>query len=213
MKNKVRPLGSFVMGRACHLMGSGMALPWKLIETSNLATGHIAEDMKLGIELALQGTPPRFLSSAYIHSTFMEDSTVIKGQKSRWEHGHMAIMAEELPQLFWQSIRKRQAALIVLVMDLMIPPLAFYFLLISTLLVISGLGAIFFDPFKTMFWVAISGFCALSLSVFIGWIFYGRHLLSVRELFTTPFYALWKLPVYIAFFMKKRSVWKRTDRD
>jgi hypothetical protein len=169
--------------------------------------------MKLGIELTLQGTPPRFLSSAYIHSAFMEDSAVIKGQKSRWEHGHMAIMAEELPQLFWQSIQKRQAALIVLAMDLMIPPLAFYFMLLSALIVVAGLGAIFFDPFKTMFWVAISGFCALSLSVIIGWLFYGRNLLSVRELLTTPLYALWKLPVYIAFFMKKRSVWKRTDRN
>lgn len=212
MKNKVRPMGSFVMGRACHLMGSGMALPWKLISTSNLATGHIAEDMKLGIELTLQGTPPRFLSSAHIYSPFMEDSTVIKGQKTRWEHGHMAIMAEELPQLLWQAIQQRKSALIVLAMDLMIPPIAFYLMLLSALLFIYGLGACFFDQFKPMFWIAMSGFGALSLSVFMGWLFYGRHLLSVRELLTTPLYALWKLPVYIAFFMRKRSGWKRTDR-
>jgi cellulose synthase/poly-beta-1,6-N-acetylglucosamine synthase-like glycosyltransferase len=213
MKNKVRPLGSFNLGQACHLMGTGMALPWQLIESSNLATGHIAEDMKLGIELTLKGKPPRFLSSVYITSPFVEDSSVAKAQKSRWEHGHMAVMAEELPQLLWQAIQKRQAALIVLAMDLMIPPIALYFILLSSLLLLSSLGAWFFHPLKPMAWVAASGFCTLSLSILIGWWFFGRHLLSVRELLTTPLYALWKLPVYIAFFMKKRSGWKRTDRD
>jgi cellulose synthase/poly-beta-1,6-N-acetylglucosamine synthase-like glycosyltransferase len=212
MKNKVRPMGSFVIGHACHLMGSGMAFPWKLIATANLATGHIAEDMKLGIELTLQGRPPHFLSSAQIYSRFLEDSTVIKGQKSRWEHGHMAIMAEELPQLMWQAIKKRRSSLIALAMDLMIPPIAFYFMLLSALLLLSGFGACFFDPLKPIAWVTASGFGALSLSVLIGWWFFGRHILSARELLTTPLYALWKLPVYIAFFMKKRSGWKRTDR-
>jgi cellulose synthase/poly-beta-1,6-N-acetylglucosamine synthase-like glycosyltransferase len=213
MKNKVRPLGSFALGQACHLMGTGMALPWQLIESSNLATGHIAEDMKLGIELTLKGKAPRFLSSVHITSPFLEDSSVVKAQKSRWEHGHMAVMAEELPQLLWQAIQQRQTALIVLAMDLMIPPIAFYFMLLSALLLLSGLGAWFFDPLKPMAWVAASGFCSLSLSILIGWWFFGRHLLNVRELLTTPLYALWKLPVYIAFFMKKRSGWKRTDRD
>jgi len=171
MKNKVRPLGSFAMGRACHLMGSGMALPWKLIAASNLATGHIAEDMKLGIELTLQGSPPRFLSSAQIDSPFLENSTVIKGQKSRWEHGHMAVMAEELPRLLWQAIQQRKAAPIVLAMDLMIPPIAFYVMLLSALMSLSCLGAWFFDSLKPMAWFLASGFGSLSLSVFLGWWF------------------------------------------
>ncbi len=212
MKNQIRPLGSFFIGNACHLMGSGMALPWKIIAESNLATGHIAEDMKLGIELTLQGSAPRFLSTAHTYSPFMEESSVIKGQKSRWEHGHMAVIGEELPKLLWQAIRHRQAALIVLAMDLMIPPLALYFMLLGTLVFISGPAAYFLAPAKPMAWIAMFGFAALSLSVFIAWSVYGRHLLSLRELLTTPLYALWKLPVYIAFSMKKRSGWKRTDR-
>jgi cellulose synthase/poly-beta-1,6-N-acetylglucosamine synthase-like glycosyltransferase len=212
MKNKVRPLGSFVLGRACHLMGSGMAFPWNIISTSNLATGHIAEDMKLGMELSLQGTAPRFLSSAYIYSPFMEDNTVIIGQKSRWEHGHMAVMAEELPQLLWQAIRRRRASLIVLAMDLMIPPVAFYFIMLISCLITSSLAAYYFDSFVPMAIVFMIGFFSLSISVFVGWFFYGRHLLSARELLSSPLYALWKIPVYIAFFMKKRSSWIRTNR-
>ena len=41
VKNKVRPLGSYRLGRACHLMGTGMALPWSLAASARLATGHM----------------------------------------------------------------------------------------------------------------------------------------------------------------------------
>lgn len=212
MKNKVRPLGSFAMGRACHLMGTGMALPWTLMSSAHLATGHIAEDMKLGIELTLQGTPARFLPDVHITSPFVEDPGVAKAQKSRWEHGHLAVMAEELPFMIGQAIRSREPALIVLAMDLMIPPIAFYFMLLCAILLFSISGAWFFDALVPMAWVTTVGFSALALSVFLSWWFFGKHLLSARELLTTPLYALWKLPVYLAFFMKKRSGWKRTDR-
>jgi hypothetical protein len=195
MKNKVRPLGSFALGRACHLMGTGMALPWTLMSSAHLATGHIAEDMKLGIELTLQGKPARFLPDVHITSPFVEDTSVAKAQKSRWEHGHLAVMAEELPLMIGQAIRRREPALIVLAMDLMIPPIAFYFMLLSALLLLSIAGAWFFDGLLPMAWVASAGFSALALSVFMAWWFYGKHLLSARELLATPFYALWKLPV------------------
>ena len=212
MKNKVRPLGSFALGQACHLMGTGMALPWQLIEKCNLATGHIAEDMKLGIELTLQGRPARFLPQVHITSSFVENSGVARAQKSRWEHGHMAVMAEELPRLAWHALKQRKASLIVLLMDLMIPPIAFYFMVLNTLLLLSMTAAWFFELMQPMAIVAATGMGALSLSVLLGWWFFGRHLLSARELLGTPMYALWKLPVYLAFFMKKRSAWNRTDR-
>ena len=51
------------------------------------------------------------------------------------------------------------------------------------------------------------------LAIGLGWWFFGRQLLSARELLTTPLYALWKLPVYVAYFLKKRSGWVRTKRD
>lgn len=212
MKNKVRPLGSFALGHACHLMGTGMALPWNLMDKAHLATGHIAEDMKLGVELTILGKPARFLPDVHITSPFVEDSSVAKAQKSRWEHGHLAVMAEELPLMIGQALRRREPALIVLAMDLMIPPIAFYFMLLSALLVFSISGAWFFEALIPMAWIATLGFIALALSVFLAWWFYGKHLMSAQELLTTPLYALWKLPVYLAFFMKKRSGWKRTDR-
>jgi len=96
MKNLVRPLGSFRLGRACHLMGTGMALPWPLAATAKLATGHVAEDMQLGIELTKAGHPPQFLPDVRVTSTFVQDTGAARAQKSRWEHGHLATLIDEL---------------------------------------------------------------------------------------------------------------------
>jgi hypothetical protein len=213
MKNHVRPRGSFRLGRACHLMGTGMAMPWSLISTADLATGHVAEDMKLGVEMAKIGNAPHFLETVKVSSAFVADSGIAKVQKSRWEHGHLATIAEELPGLLKASILQRNPALIVMAMDLMIPPVALYFLVLAGLT--TGLTAV------AWFWPAAVAASLLStlaagcfgLSIGLAWFFFGRSILSARELFTAPLYALWKVPVYLAYFMKKRTGWVRTKRE
>lgn len=213
MKNLVRPLGSFRLGQACHLMGTGMAFPWPLIAGAELATGHVAEDMKLGVELTKAGHAPRFLVDAQVSSAFVQDTGVAKVQKSRWEHGHLATLAEELPGLLRAALCMRDPALMVLAMDLMIPPVAFYFLLLGALLAVTVLAAWIWPVFGAMAVLTTLGAACFALAIGLAWFFFGRHLLSVGELLSTPLYALWKLPVYVAFFLKKRSSWVRTRRD
>jgi cellulose synthase/poly-beta-1,6-N-acetylglucosamine synthase-like glycosyltransferase len=212
MKNLVRPLGSFRLGRACHLMGTGMALPWRLISTAELATGHIAEDMKLGVELTKAGFAPQFLREVRVTSAFVQDTGVARVQKSRWEHGHLATLAEELPGLLRAALARRDPALVVLAMDLMIPPVAFYFLLLCVVVAASLLAAWAWPVFQAMAALATLGAACFALAIGLGWLFFGRELLAARELLGLPFYALWKLPVYLAFFVGKRSGWVRTKR-
>ena len=212
MKNLVRPLGSFRLGGACHLMGTGMALPWALMASAKLATGHVAEDMKLGIDLAFKGHAAEFSPQARVSSLFPLDASVAKVQKSRWEHGHLAILMEELPRLLSAAIKTRNPSLIVLAMDLLIPPVALYFLILTMGLLTSVVAAMVWPVWQLAAAVATLAAVALFAAVALTWWHFGRHLLSVRELLTTPFYALWKVPVYLAFFLKKRSGWVRTKR-
>jgi cellulose synthase/poly-beta-1,6-N-acetylglucosamine synthase-like glycosyltransferase len=213
MKNLVRPLGSFRLGRACHLMGTGMALPWALISTAELATGHVAEDMKLGVELTRAGFAPQFLPDVRVTSAFVRDAGAARVQKSRWEHGHLATLSAELPRLLSAAVARRDPALLVLAMDLMIPPVAFYFLLLAVLVPGSALAAWFWPPFRSA--AAVAGLGALSfvLAVVVGWFRFARHRFPAREFLSLPLYALWKLPVYVAYFVGKRSSWVRTRRD
>jgi len=213
MKNLVRPLGSYWIGRACHLMGTGMALPWSLMSTAQLATGHITEDMKLGIDLAIAGQAPIFLPQVRVSSAFPTDSGVARVQKSRWEHGHLATLAEELPPLLAATLRSFKPALLVLSLDLLIPPVALYFLVLAVSLVLVVGAALIWPVWLVAAGVVCAAVLMFTLAIGLGWWFFGRQLLSARELFTTPLYALWKLPVYVAYFLKKRSGWVRTKRD
>lgn len=212
VKNLVRPLGAYRLGGACHLMGTGMALPWALMSSAQLATGHLAEDMKLGVDLALSGHPAQFYLDAEVSSAFPEDAQVARVQKSRWEHGHLTTLREELPRLLGAALRSRSAALGVLALDLLIPPLALYVMtlcLAFALAIGASLASSWFIPACV---VLALGALALKWAVLLAWFRHGRHLLSTRELLTTPLYALWKLPVYVTYALRRRSGWVRTKR-
>jgi cellulose synthase/poly-beta-1,6-N-acetylglucosamine synthase-like glycosyltransferase len=212
VKNQVRPMGSFRLGRACHLMGTGMALPWDLASTARLATGHIAEDMKLGVDMAITGRPAQFLIQAQVTSEFPLDAAVARTQKTRWEHGHLQTLYEELPRLLGAFVRRPSLAVLVLAMDLVIPPLALYFVCVVVCVPLLALGTVLSGAFFPALWIALAAALALFVAVTLSWWQHARHLLSLRELLTVPLYAAWKLPVYIAYFLKRKSGWTKTER-
>ncbi|MEN9905702.1 MAG: hypothetical protein RLZZ555_2267, partial [Pseudomonadota bacterium] len=114
VKNQVRAQGSDRLGGACHLTGSGMAFPWAVLEHAPLATGHVTEDMQLGIELALAGQAPRLCTAAQVDSDFPADGQATRTQKTRWEHGHLATLTGQLPRLLRAWLQRRDAALAAL---------------------------------------------------------------------------------------------------
>ena len=68
VKNWVRPLGLGSVGLPCQLVGTGMAFPWHLIRSVDVASGWLVEDLKLGLDLAATGHPPIFCPSARVTS-------------------------------------------------------------------------------------------------------------------------------------------------
>lgn len=212
VKNKVRPLGTARLGGVCHLMGTGMALPWALMVDAPLSTGHVAEDMKLGVDLALQGHATRFLPRASVTSRFPESSADARAQKSRWEHGHLATLTEQMPQMLGAGIRRRKAALFFLGLDLMIPPLALYALLIAPAsLLLLALAWVWAPAAAAAAFMAASCL-AFGASMLMAWQAHARHLLALDELLRTPLYAAWKAPIYLAYALNKRSGWTRARR-
>jgi hypothetical protein len=133
-------------------------------------------------------------------------------QKTRWEHGHLQTLAQELPRLLSAFVRRPRAATLVLAMDLVIPPLALYFVtvVISQPLFLLGYGSGFVPAAAAL--LALSSAMALALAITLAWLRYARQLLSMHELLTVPLYAAWKLPVYVAYFLNRKSGWTRTAR-
>jgi len=212
MKNFIRPLGSARLGRVCHLMGTGMALPWALVSTARLATPSIVEDMALGVELASVGYPAVFLPEFIVSSQFMNNPEVVRQQKKRWEHGHLQVMLVRLPTMIGAAWQRRDLSLAILALDLSIPPISLYCLMLGGLLLCIGFATWLSPALAVVLWILLSIACCLVLAIFLSWWFFARPILTLGDLLKAPLYALWKLPIYIAFLLKKHARWERTER-
>jgi cellulose synthase/poly-beta-1,6-N-acetylglucosamine synthase-like glycosyltransferase len=212
VKNQVRPTGLNRLGLPCQLMGTGMAFPWPLIQAANLATGHIVEDLKLGIDLARTGTPPLFCPEAIVRSEFPTSSDGVQGQRTRWEHGHLGVIASEVPRLFVSSLLQMNSNLMTLTLDLSVPPLALLALLV---LAVWSTCAIFFvfSNAATPLIISTTGALLLVLSVFMSWLRYGRKTITVGSLALAAIYALWKIPLYAKFLVARQMNWVRSNRN
>lgn len=208
VKNKVRPLGSRYLGLPCQLMGTGMAFLWEDINKVSLASGHIVEDMKLGVDLARKNKATLFNDDALVTSIFPPGEAATITQRSRWEHGHLAVIINELPKLLWEAIKTRNAQMLGLACDLLIPPLAMLTLACVAILLASALvGG------KIMILLSVTLVLTLILSVLIAWLKFGREIISFKALCYAPIYALIKIPIYIKFFLDRQVEWVRSKRD
>lgn len=212
VKNQVRPMGLNRLGLPCQLMGTGMAFPWACICSARLATGHIVEDLKLGIDLARAGTPPVFCAAAVVTSDFPVSREGIRGQRERWEHGHLGVILSETPRLLRDSLASLNVYLMALALDLSVPPLA----LLALLVVLVWLASVVFCAVTTAHLplnMTSAAAILLALSVLMCWARYGRPIISLGSLGLAMVYALWKVPLYVRFLGARQLRWVRSKRD
>lgn len=212
VKNFVRPLGLLNLGQPCLLTGTGIALPWATLSQVELASGHIVEDMKLGLDLAIAGYPPQFCPAAQVLSRLPEVEQAATHQRTRWEHGHLQVCLDYAPKLLLQAIRQRRLDLLVLFTELTILPLS---LLVMLTVMVVGLDGIW--AWQTQIWLPLQIITIATISligaVSLVWLRYGRSDLSLGQLISIPLYMLWKIPLYFKFLVKPQQDWVRTDRN
>ena len=211
VKNWIRPLGALRMGFPCPLMGTGMAFPWSLISGAALATGHLVEDMKLGMDLASAGAPPLFVPEARVDSLFPADRKSALAQRARWEHGHLSMVLHDGPRFLTRALATRNPQLVAMALDLLVPPLTLLLgLVVAAVLIGAGLAI------DTSSWpLCVAGACLVFMLIALlkAWWLVGRDLLSVGDLLRAPAHALTKFPVYLKFITNRQKDWVRTERN
>lgn len=212
VKNLVRPMGLSRLGLPCLLTGTGMAFPWNVLQSIDLASGHIVEDMKLGIDLAIAGYPPQFCADALVISRLPQDQQVAKGQRTRWEHGHLQVMQQFIPNLFHAAIKQRRLDLIGMTLDLCIPPLALLAISYLMTAILSLVVAWLTASWLSLLPVAVAGLF-LFTAILITWAGFGRSELPLLTLLAVPVYVLWKVPLYLKFVLRPLNTWNSTQRD
>jgi cellulose synthase/poly-beta-1,6-N-acetylglucosamine synthase-like glycosyltransferase len=81
VQNLVRQRGMRNLGLPATLTGTGMALPWFLVDKATIANGNIVEDKQLGIDLAIAGYNPIFCEEALVTGYFPQTKKAGNMQK------------------------------------------------------------------------------------------------------------------------------------
>lgn len=207
-KNLVRPRGLARLGFPCLLTGSGMAFPWQVLRSAPLASGNIVEDMQLGLDLALAGHPPQLCSDAHVDGVLPSGRDAAFKQRTRWEHGHLRTLLNQVPRLLGSAIRRGRLDLLALALELSVPPLSilglFYIVTVCLWLIVQPTW-----PGLVLAGVAIMAMTAF----FVAWARFGTKYLPFTSLLAAPFYVLAKVPIYLFFPFRPQKAWVRTLRD
>jgi cellulose synthase/poly-beta-1,6-N-acetylglucosamine synthase-like glycosyltransferase len=211
IKNDLRPNAYARLGLPCQLLGSGMALPWRLINPEMFATGHLTEDLLVGLDLAMKGFSPRFFREASVTSYFPNTQRSQGQQKQRWVHGHFALIYSHTPRLIYQALRRRDFGLLALAADLAVPPLgvlavANIALLLMSLAWMAAVGA----------WAPLA-FATLASALFASslvaaWCVCGRDLIGLEEVKQLPRHIIMVMGSALNLARGRKVPWVRADR-
>ena len=212
IKNLVRARGLGRLGGGTLLFGTGMAFPWTLFATLDLATSHAVEDLQLGLSLAKQGVRVGFEDRALVTSpaASVADS---EGQRSRWEHGFLQTAMQNGMPFMLSGLLQGSRHLFFMGAHMMVPPLAML-MLVSAAVITLLTASIWVVPAALAALLLLSAcLTLLSLALLAAWWKEGRKVISGRSLLKIPLYVLWKVPIYIRFFTARQTGWNRTQRD
>jgi len=212
LKNQIRPLGLHRLGQPCLLYGTGMAFPWSVVRAVHVGTGNIVEDTKLGVDVAMAGYPARLCPRATLSGAAAPDRAAAVKQRTRWEHGHVQTLINDTPRLLLAGLVRRRLELIVLGMELGVPPLSLllagWLALLAVCLVWWQLAGGSWAPGVTIAGAALLA-CA---AVFLSWLKFGRTMLPLGTLVMAPAYVVWKVPIYLKLVTAREKNWIRTER-
>jgi cellulose synthase/poly-beta-1,6-N-acetylglucosamine synthase-like glycosyltransferase len=213
LRNWIRPLGLRNLHCPVQLMGTGMMFPWNAISSAPLASGHLVEDLKLGLDLAETGKAPYFFPFVKVTSIFPTSAKGTESQRQRWVQGHLATIGKFVPRLLAVSLMRGDVNVLVLALDLLVPPLSLLALLIVGTMVLTSAVALLGGPWLPSL-IAGGNVVGFILCVLLAWLKYGRQVFPAHEALSFGSFALKKIGLYGRMLIGgTASQWVRTDRS
>ena len=212
VKTHVRPMGLRALGLPCQLMGTGMAFPWPVIRDAELATGHLVEDLKLGLDLAAAGAAPLYCPGVRVISDAPSAEGAVTTQRQRWETGSLQILLGTAPRMILRALRSGRFNLLAMALDLLVPPLMLLVMVLGGLLAVTAVSWLVGGSSLTLI-VAAVAFTALVLTLILAWLRHARHTVSIADLAQLPAILVRKLSFYAQSWRNRNRGWIRTDRQ
>ena len=209
--NRVRMRGLFTLFDVCRTTGSGLALPWKIAASLDLASEEIVEDLALTVHLLAEDAAPVFVEDALISSEFPHSDEGAVAQHARWEHGSLRIALRRAPGMFVNAVGEADISRAAMALDIAIPPLTLFATILSGAFVAGlFLAALHMElPFD----LASSALGVFAVAILIAWLVFGRSALPPSALGAIAGYALDKVKVYGRNARETTKRWTRADRS
>jgi 1,2-diacylglycerol 3-beta-glucosyltransferase len=222
--NHIKPLGRERLGLGVGLKGNGMAFTRALLRDAAWQGSSVTEDIDYGLDLARHhgvrvGYAPEALVLAQMPTTAAQASS----QRERWEGGRYQLVRQRALPLLAEGLRRRSLLLWDAGIDLLLPPLAELAALIVVWAVLVGIGAATGLLPGAAVWLglAAAGAVGLACYILIGLRVSDAPRAAYAAMAHAPVYAVWKLCLYAARFVRKRASrtggpqsdeWVRTER-
>jgi cellulose synthase/poly-beta-1,6-N-acetylglucosamine synthase-like glycosyltransferase len=207
--NHLRMAGSCRLSGTCVLKGNGMAFSTGLLERTGWPCHSIVEDMEFSLRLLQEDISVHYNPDAVIRSEMVTSGKNASSQRSRWEGGRFTLVRNMGGPLMKQFAKTGRIRYLVALAELATPPLS----LLVMLFMVGTAGSILLPDGPWML-VAGSWWAILVFYVVSGQIQRKAPLSTWMVLAAAPLYVLWKIPLYAAMLIRKKSsAWVRTTRE
>jgi cellulose synthase/poly-beta-1,6-N-acetylglucosamine synthase-like glycosyltransferase len=188
-----------------------VAVPSAIAQSINWGNDNVAEDYRSTVDIALAGHLPGFCEGSRITSRLPEHSRALVTQRTRWMHGHLESMFGQAPRLVASGIRQLRPGLLVLALDLLVPPFS-----LLMLLWLAGFGIAAAAGLTRAMWgpAVFLAVCGLAATVLLA-VIAGRfgdggwwELLAA-----TPRYLSSRIRLLVMFVLRREKQWIPTARD
>jgi len=201
------------LGLSCGLRGNGMCFSSKLLAEVPHNAFSIVEDVEYGLRLGEAGHRVHYADEAHVYGEMVSSAAAASSQRRRWEEGRKDLVRRNGFRLLRAGISRRNAVLVDLALDLLVPPL-------SRIAVASCLGllaavALSLASGRLGLSVASFGFCVISVVLYVlrGWSVSGTGFRGLLDLGLAPVYVLWKASLRLRRASRPTSSWVRTKRE
>jgi cellulose synthase/poly-beta-1,6-N-acetylglucosamine synthase-like glycosyltransferase len=121
--NRVRPAGRNVLGMSAGLVGNGWLLSTALLRRRPWAAFTSTEDREYSLDLQTDGVVIAFAGAAAVHAPTAPTQQAAATQQERWEGGWASLVRTRFPGLLTDAVRRRSPRLLMVALDLVLPPL------------------------------------------------------------------------------------------
>ena len=213
IKNVVRQRALQRIAGRVHLLGTGMAIPWRLFEQIDLASGNIVEDLEIGLELAEAGHRPLSMEDALVTSDPASEQDTLE-QRRRWEGGYLQSARAWVPRIATHSLRRGDLRGLWMAINLLIPPIALLVLLDLGALIAAALAHRLLGAAEWPLLLLAAALLFAAIALALAWASGGSRFITPGGIARIPAYLAWTLPLYLGLARHGApKEWLRTRRE